>query len=127
MRPAVVLLSGGLDSTTALAVARSRGFDSFALSFRYGQRHGRELDAAPPRRRRARSPRPRRRRARPAPLSAPGNLLLLEDAKELDLEGRRQLADLVEKERPAVRLLEEAALRADRVGEGTLVGSQVAS
>jgi len=45
-RPAVVLLSGGLDSATALAVARDRGFDSFALSFRYGQRHEVELAAA---------------------------------------------------------------------------------
>ncbi len=43
---AVVLLSGGLDSVTTLAIARSRGFDVYALSFRYGQRHDRELDAA---------------------------------------------------------------------------------
>lgn len=43
---AVVLLSGGLDSATALAVARSEGFQPFALSFRYGQRHAVELDAA---------------------------------------------------------------------------------
>ena len=45
-RPAVVLLSGGLDSATALAVARRDGFAPFALSFRYGQRHDIELDAA---------------------------------------------------------------------------------
>jgi len=44
--PAVVLLSGGLDSATALAVARAEGFDAHALSFRYGQRHAVELDAA---------------------------------------------------------------------------------
>ncbi|MCY4421176.1 MAG: 7-cyano-7-deazaguanine synthase QueC [Gammaproteobacteria bacterium] len=43
---AIVLLSGGLDSTTALALAQSRGFDCHALSVRYGQRHGTELDAA---------------------------------------------------------------------------------
>lgn len=43
---AVVLLSGGLDSATALAMARSEGFRPFALSFRYGQRHAVELDAA---------------------------------------------------------------------------------
>jgi 7-cyano-7-deazaguanine synthase len=43
---AVVLLSGGLDSTTALAIARAEGHDPYALSFRYGQRHTVELDAA---------------------------------------------------------------------------------
>lgn len=43
---AVVLLSGGLDSTTVLAMARADGFECFALSFRYGQRHGVELEAA---------------------------------------------------------------------------------
>jgi 7-cyano-7-deazaguanine synthase in queuosine biosynthesis/intein/homing endonuclease len=43
---AVVLLSGGLDSATALAVARSQGFDCFALSVDYGQRHAAELNAA---------------------------------------------------------------------------------
>ncbi|MFV1362546.1 7-cyano-7-deazaguanine synthase QueC [Mycolicibacterium elephantis] len=44
--PAVILLSGGLDSTTVLAIAKDRGFDPYALSFRYGQRHMAELDAA---------------------------------------------------------------------------------
>jgi 7-cyano-7-deazaguanine synthase len=43
---AVVLLSGGLDSTTTLAIAKHEGFESNALSFRYGQRHSAELDAA---------------------------------------------------------------------------------
>lgn len=43
---AVLLLSGGLDSTTVLAVARSEGYAVYALSFRYGQRHAHELDAA---------------------------------------------------------------------------------
>jgi 7-cyano-7-deazaguanine synthase len=42
----VVLLSGGLDSTTVLAIARSEGYMPYALSFRYGQRHSIELDAA---------------------------------------------------------------------------------
>jgi 7-cyano-7-deazaguanine synthase len=42
----VVLLSGGLDSATALAIARHEGFQTYALSFRYGQRHTVELDAA---------------------------------------------------------------------------------
>ncbi|HKA61509.1 MAG TPA: 7-cyano-7-deazaguanine synthase QueC [Methylomirabilota bacterium] len=45
-RRAVVLLSGGLDSTTALAVARDEGFECYALSFDYGQRHDRELESA---------------------------------------------------------------------------------
>ncbi|HJV56824.1 MAG TPA: 7-cyano-7-deazaguanine synthase QueC [Methylomirabilota bacterium] len=45
-RRAVVLLSGGLDSATALAIARAEGFDAYALSFDYGQRHDRELDSA---------------------------------------------------------------------------------
>jgi 7-cyano-7-deazaguanine synthase len=45
-RTAVVLLSGGLDSSTVLAIARSQGFDSIALSFRYGQRHDAEIIAA---------------------------------------------------------------------------------
>lgn len=44
--PAVVLLSGGLDSTTVLAIAKDRGYVPFALSFRYGQRHAIELEAA---------------------------------------------------------------------------------
>ena len=44
--PAVVLLSGGLDSATVAAMARRDGFDVHALSFRYGQRHAAELDAA---------------------------------------------------------------------------------
>jgi 7-cyano-7-deazaguanine synthase len=44
--PAVILLSGGLDSATTLAIAKDEGFEPFAMSFRYGQRHAVELDAA---------------------------------------------------------------------------------
>src|SRR5436305_13160169 len=46
MKPAVVLLSGGLDSTTTLAVAIARGYDVYAVSFDYGQRHRIEIEAA---------------------------------------------------------------------------------
>ena len=43
---AVILLSGGLDSATVLAIAQRQGFDCYAISFRYGQRHQVELDCA---------------------------------------------------------------------------------
>jgi 7-cyano-7-deazaguanine synthase len=46
MKPAVVLLSGGIDSTTTLAIAIAEGYEPYALSFDYGQRHQLELDAA---------------------------------------------------------------------------------
>ena len=46
MKKAIILVSGGLDSATALAVAKSDGFECYALSFAYGQRHEVELDAA---------------------------------------------------------------------------------
>ncbi len=45
-KKAIVLLSGGLDSTTVAAIAKSQGYDVFALSFRYGQRHEAELQSA---------------------------------------------------------------------------------
>ena len=43
---AVVLLSGGLDSSTTLAIANSQGFSCYALTFTYGQRHKQEIEAA---------------------------------------------------------------------------------
>jgi 7-cyano-7-deazaguanine synthase len=46
MKRAVVLLSGGLDSSTTLAICRNEGYEIYALSFRYGQRHEREIAAA---------------------------------------------------------------------------------
>jgi 7-cyano-7-deazaguanine synthase len=46
LKRAVVLLSGGLDSATVLAIARSQGYEPYALSFSYGQRHALELEAA---------------------------------------------------------------------------------
>ncbi len=46
MPPAVVLLSGGLDSSTTLAIALAEGYEAHALSFDYGQRHLRELESA---------------------------------------------------------------------------------
>jgi len=46
MKKAVVLFSGGVDSSTALAIAKAEGFEVYALSFDYGQRHGIELESA---------------------------------------------------------------------------------
>jgi len=45
-KKAVVLLSGGLDSATTLTIALEKGFECYALTFRYGQRHKREIEAA---------------------------------------------------------------------------------
>ena len=45
-RPAILLLSGGLDSTTMLALATSERYEVHALTFRYGQRHEHEVEAA---------------------------------------------------------------------------------
>jgi 7-cyano-7-deazaguanine synthase len=46
LKKAVVLTSGGIDSTTAMAIAKNDGFSVYSLTFNYGQRHARELDAA---------------------------------------------------------------------------------
>ncbi|SFN49769.1 7-cyano-7-deazaguanine synthase [Formivibrio citricus] len=46
MKKAVILLSGGLDSATCLAIAKSKGFELYCMSFDYGQRHNAELEAA---------------------------------------------------------------------------------
>src|SRR2546421_11472537 len=45
-KDAVILLSGGVDSATAAAIAKQKGFQLHALSFRYGQRHEQEVEAA---------------------------------------------------------------------------------
>ena len=68
MKRAVVLLSGGLDSATTLAICRADGFESYALSFRYGQRHERELVAAREDRKVVRRDRTSHRPNRPARL-----------------------------------------------------------
>jgi 7-cyano-7-deazaguanine synthase len=46
MRKAIVLYSGGLDSSTCIAIAQSQGFEIYALTFQYGQRHSAEINAA---------------------------------------------------------------------------------
>ncbi len=46
MQRAIALLSGGIDSSTATAIARHQGYEVYAISFDYGQRHRRELEAA---------------------------------------------------------------------------------
>ena len=46
MKEAVVLLSGGIDSVTTMAIARAEGYAMYALSFNYGQRHAVELEKA---------------------------------------------------------------------------------
>jgi 7-cyano-7-deazaguanine synthase len=46
MKKAVILSSGGIDSTTTMAIARDEGYETYSLSFRYGQRHAVEIDAA---------------------------------------------------------------------------------
>jgi len=45
-KKAIVLSSGGVDSTTSMAIAKAEGYDIYSLSFRYGQRHSLELEAA---------------------------------------------------------------------------------
>ena len=45
-KKAVILLSGGLDSATTMAIAKSEGYEIYALTFQYGQRHAIELEAA---------------------------------------------------------------------------------
>ncbi len=45
-RPVIILLSGGLDSATVLAIANSKGYACHALSFEYGQRHNSEIKSA---------------------------------------------------------------------------------
>jgi 7-cyano-7-deazaguanine synthase len=81
---AVILLSGGLDSATALAVARASGFDCRCLSFNYGQRHGAELEAA---RRVAASLGAREHRILDLPLRNFGGSALTDDAIDVPTSG----------------------------------------
>ena len=68
--PAVVLVSGGMDSAVVLAIAREQGYACHALSVRYGQRHTSELDAADARGARARRGRAQDRAASTCAASA---------------------------------------------------------
>src|SRR5258708_4409621 len=79
-REAVILFSGGLDSTTVAAIARSRGFLLHALSFRYGQRHEQEIEAAT---RLARAMAFRSHRVVEIPLAAVGGSALTEKGREV--------------------------------------------
>ena len=78
--PAVVLVSGGLDSATVLAIAREQGFACYALSIDYGQRHRAELDAA---KRVAASQRVRRHEILRLDLSQFGGSALTDDSLEV--------------------------------------------
>jgi 7-cyano-7-deazaguanine synthase len=79
-REAVILFSGGLDSTTVAAIARSRGFALHAISFRYGQRHQREIEAAA---RLAREMSFRSHRVVDLPLAAVGGSALTDPRREV--------------------------------------------
>ncbi|MEZ5549343.1 MAG: 7-cyano-7-deazaguanine synthase QueC [Pseudomonadales bacterium] len=83
-RRAVVLLSGGLDSATTLALAREQGFECFALSFDYGQRHRMELEASG---RVARAQGVREHRILPIDLSAFGGSALTDPDIPVPVEG----------------------------------------
>jgi 7-cyano-7-deazaguanine synthase len=84
MPKAVVLLSGGLDSATVLAIARSEGFDCYALSCLYGQRHAAELTAA---RRVARALGAAAHREIEIPIGQFGGSALTDDALEVPEQG----------------------------------------
>jgi len=81
---AVVLLSGGLDSATVLAIARAEGFDCYALSMDYGQRHLAELDAAT---QVARSQGVERHQTMPIALDAFGGSALTDNSIQVPEEG----------------------------------------
>ncbi len=83
-RRAVVLLSGGLDSATTLAMARAAGFDCYCLSFDYGQRHRAELQAA---QRVARALGARELRVLPLGLGQFGGSALTDDAIAVPVDG----------------------------------------
>jgi 7-cyano-7-deazaguanine synthase len=84
MAKAVVLLSGGLDSATILAMARAQGFDCYTLSFDYGQRHRAELHAAA---RVAESLGAREHRVMEIPIGVLGGSALTDETIEIPDEG----------------------------------------
>ncbi|QOJ24614.1 MAG: 7-cyano-7-deazaguanine synthase QueC [Gammaproteobacteria bacterium] len=86
MKKAVVLLSGGLDSVTVLAIARDRGFQCYALSVDYGQRHRSELEAA---KKVARSLGAHQHQIITLDLTAFGGSALTDDAIEVPIAGEK--------------------------------------
>ena len=88
MKPAVVLLSGGLDSTTTLATAIAEGYETCALSFEYGQRHKIEIDAA---RRIARALRAKEHRVAKIDMRIFGGSALTDD---VDVPKKRSAAEI---------------------------------
>ncbi|MBS0300107.1 MAG: 7-cyano-7-deazaguanine synthase QueC [Proteobacteria bacterium] len=86
MKKAVVLLSGGLDSATVLAVARDQGFQCYALSVDYGQRHRSELEAA---KKVARSLGAHQHQIITLDLTAFGGSALTDDAIEVPIAGEK--------------------------------------
>ncbi|GAB3261704.1 7-cyano-7-deazaguanine synthase [Chitinimonas naiadis] len=86
-KKAVILLSGGLDSTTVVAMAQAQGFDCYCLSFDYGQRHNAELAAA---RRVAAALRAKQHRVATIDLAAFGGSALTDASIEVPVDGVKE-------------------------------------